>query len=489
MIKTRLLLFLALLFWYDLSGQYHAGISGSNYQALQNAVVNPSSLSNSKKSFDIQLIGGHLGFQNNYIFIPKADNRFGNKINLAANAFQLEFPGFFDEDYIFDDRITPSPKYGNLNLRISGPGFMYSWGNSKIALSFSSRLVISGKNIPYDVAKFAYERRHYPSLHQTRHDHNGSISLATASWMEIGITYSAIKDLNRNFQFAAGFGIRRLFGLHGIVMQSNNLSYTMINSDSLHVYRLKGSLGIALPIDYDNNRFLDPANAVQGKGFAVDAGITVIKTASNSRYKLTAPAGAYTDYEYRIGISLLDIGLIHYNGNSGMMHFDGVSGLWPGLDSLKTNSVNKLKEEIRSVFSESGNISETNAFNLWLPSALGLKFDYYIGRNLYVNALWIQNLSINDIQLAQPSVISITPRFESSFFEMALPLSLRHYHEVHLGLVLRAGILTIGTNRIGGFLGFNDFEGFDFFFSVSAGLCKLRYQRNYNRFGNCYPFF
>lgn len=489
MIKAWLLLFMAISYPCMICGQHFTGIPGSNYAGIQSISANPSSLSNSKKSFDVLLLGGNLAFHNNYIFIPKTDNRFSDKMNLARNALQLEFPGFYDDDYIFDDRDVQSPKFGYLNLRVSGPGFMRSWGNRTVAFTFSNRMVVSGSKVPFDVVKFAYERRHYPPLYELVHSHNGSFTIGSASWSEIGVTYSAMIDLGIEHSYAAGISIRRLFGLHAIVMHSNDLSYSFINSDSMQVHRFKGSLGIALPVDYDNNSFLDLSNAVQGKGFAIDAGITIIRSASNDRYKLVAPGSAFTHYDYRLGISLLDIGMIHYNGNSGMMNFNDVHGLWQGLDSLEINSVNAFKNEIRSTFAETGGLSETNAFDLILPTALSVQFDYNLGLNFFMNVAWTQNLKLGAVQLSQPSVVNITPRFETRFFEMAIPFSLFQYNELHMGLVLRAGFLTIGTTRLGGFFGFNDFEGVDFFFSVSAGLCKLRYQRNYDRYGNCYPFF
>jgi hypothetical protein len=470
--------------------QDRLGQSTGNYAGLNGVFLNPSSISNSKKYLDINIASGGFFFANNFIYVSKEDNYLDRKMNFARRAMKLEFPGFYDEDYFFSDSYDPEPKMGYSDLRLTGPSVMYSYNGHAFAIQFSNRFIVSGQGIPYDVAKFAYERRHFPALHETRFSHDRSFSAGSASWAELGLTFAKSFDYNRDLKITAGISIKRLWGFHAILMVSDQLDYTFRNSDTIDVHNFSGQMAIALPLSFENSEFMGVKQLVQGRGFGFDAGITIVKKHGNGRNHHGTIRHVYEPYQFRFGISLLDIGSLHYARNAKSLLFDNAGGRWAGLDSLNLRSINKLIEEMATAIGNgSGMMNEENSFNLWLPSTLSMQFDYHLGKDFYIQALLMQSLRFSKNQLVRPSQLSLIPRFEKHLFEVAFPLTLFRYQDPGIGISVKLGYITLGTDKLGAFFGLSDLNGVDFYFSLSAGLCKNNYQKAYDKYEKCHTFF
>jgi hypothetical protein len=65
-------------------------------------------------------------------------------------------------------------------------------------------------------------------------------------------------------------------------------------------------------------------------------------------------------------------------------------------------------------------------------------------------------------------VYSITPRYETKWFEASIPVSLIYYGNwrARLGLAVRAGYFIFGGDALGGLLGLRNMEGADFYAGV-----------------------
>lgn len=435
------------------------------------------------------LVGGVVSMDNNYIYIPQKDNYLGGKMHIARQAFKLDLPGYYDEDYVFTDRYDPSPKRGHVDIRLMGPGAMYSVKGHAFAVQFSSRLVVSANQVPFDVAKFTYERRHYPELHGNSFVHNKAFSLGSASWSELGLTYARAFDNTRNLKISTGLTVKHLWSYHGLSMHSSQLEYQFLNSDSLEVFHFSGAVGISMPVGFQNNSLPGFKDVIQGKGKSFDAGITIIKKQKNGSYSRHRPRHEYFPYDFRLGISLVDIGKIQYNRNASLLSFEKVKGSWTGLDSLGIESTDHFIHEVLSTFDADNDIDQKQVFDLWLPASLSIQFDYNIDNRFYIHSYWIQGFRFSKHQLTIPPLLNISPRYENRYFELALPLTLLHYREVRAGLAFRAGFFTIGTGRLGALFGFNEFEGFDLYFSIKGSLSKKHFQKKHNRYNYCHSFF
>ena len=115
---------------------------------------------------------------------------------------------------------------------------------------------------------------------------------------------------------------------------------------------------------------------------------------------------------------------------------------------------------------------QDNKFLLWLPSALSIQFDYHYNKDWYINGSVIYGFTFSGNSLYRPSEISITPRFERSWFEADIPVSLYDWYLPRIGLSLRYYYLTIGTDKLGWFFHINNLTGMDFYFTLKFFLNK-----------------
>lgn len=469
--------------------QDRLGMVNSNYAGLNGLNINPSSASNSFNYYEFQLLGGGIFFDNNYIYIPRKENRLKEKINLTRRAFILDFPGFYDDDYIFSDRHDPIPKNGFTDVKIIGPGIMYSANSNAFAVQLANRFLTLAGKVPHNISKLAYEHWHYPPYHGVRFLNENHFTIQSASWLELGLTYARLFEFSRELNISAGITAKRLWSYHGINISSNMLDYMFTNSDTLYVYQFDGKTSIALPFDLESNQFKGIRELFQGKGLAFDLGFTIVKKITNG-HKYHSSKHNYAPYYYRFGLSLLDIGMIRYNRNARSLKYINASGQWTSMDNSRFENINTtINNMVEALGSADNYIIESESFSMWLPSSLSMQFDYAPGNDFFVNIVWIQHFRFSTDQLSRPSLIGLAPRFENKLFEMAVPLALVRYHEPRIGLALRLGFLTVGTDRLGAFFGMNDFEGFDIYFSMKYGFCKKHYQNSFNRFEQCTAFF
>src|SRR6185503_20544595 len=76
--------------------QNYLGVRSSNYAGILGASLNPSSLTTSKLSWDVNLISGTIDFDNNFLYIPEDSMTFlgfGNIVD-KLKVFDFLNPSF-----------------------------------------------------------------------------------------------------------------------------------------------------------------------------------------------------------------------------------------------------------------------------------------------------------------------------------------------------------------------------------------------------------
>jgi hypothetical protein len=448
-----------------------------NYAGLNSLQVNPSALHNSKTYLDIQLLGIELFVQNNYLFMDKDDYRFRNFFNPG-----YEWPTH-QEEYGVEERIfyhypTTSHKNAFVKSRFDGPGAMLLWGRHAFALSTALRTVTSMTHIPDDLANFIYLGLNYPPQQNIRYTDHGPIRGSAMSWGEIGLSYSYLFHARGFDQWSAGISIKRLLGLGGFFVNAKQLEYVIPNDSTIDIKNMDATLGVALPLDYTTNEALT-SPLIKGGGFGADVGVTYTRLAHYHReqYVNSLCAQQYEDYIYRIGVALIDVGGIKFTNNATRMKIDNRSSYWSNVTSLNTSSIGQFLDTLSYQFyGDYTSAYDGNRLTLWLPSALSVQFDYHLQKHWYVNASLIQGFPLAKAAVTRPAELSVTPRYESGWFEASLPVSLYNWQQPRLGLALRIYGITIGTDKLGGFFHFSDFTGMDFYmslkFSFNKGSCR-----------------
>jgi hypothetical protein len=119
--------------------------------------------------------------------------------------------------------------------------------------------------------------------------------------------------------------------------------------------------GYSLPMDYGTNDFV-PGPYFKGKGLGMDVGITYTQLKSGIQDEIARRncENPYLDYEWRIGISLLDTGSIDFKNSAEFNKGRGINVFWiRWIQSMQTTSISLFRMQVQFYL-------ETRML-LWLP--------------------------------------------------------------------------------------------------------------------------
>ena len=466
----------------SVSGQEMLGTVLGNYSGVNGIQLNPGSMLNSRTYLDINFLSADFFVDNNYLYLDKREYRF-------TRFFQstLEFP-IHDGLYGTGDRqFYQNDGKGNKNayqqFRVNGPGAMLIVGRHAFGLTTGFRSVLSLDRVPYDIANFAYMGLTFTPQQNINFSNNQSSRGAEMTWAEIGLSY-AYSLYQRNFdKVTIGLSVRRLFGYAGLYTKMNSTDYIVPNDTTLHVNNLNAEFGYCLPVAYDKNEFWNE-KLFKGGGFGFDLGVTYTRylRPHYGEYFDQLCAQPYEDYVYRLGVAFIDIGAIRFKDHAVKMAIQDKGSDWENLSDIQFRNIQQFSDTISwKFYGDKTSAYKGNNFYIWLPGALSIQFDYHYYKNWYVNGSFIYGFNLAPGSLSRPAQLSITPRYETSWFEANLPVSFYDWYLVRMGLSLRFYYLTIGTEKLGQFFNFRNFSGLDFYFTfhffLEKGNCKKQKQK------------
>lgn len=446
------------------------GLVNSNYAGILGNTINPTSILNSKLFLDIVPFGLHVNLDNNYIYLAKEDYKFSRFFTPGA-----EFPVHGEDDRAFYDNFNEELKNVYSEVKVIGPSMMFAHNDQAFGFSTAFRNIASGRNIPYEIAKFGVEGLNYTPLQRINFNNNQSFRTADIAFTEIAATYSRVLYKRNRDHWSAGITLKGLLGNAGVYGSVDNIDYMVPNGDTLIVYNINGEMGLSLPVDYYNNDVLVPDKLFYGSGLGVDLGVTYqlkVRGHTNKGYSMPCEY-PYEPYYYRIGFSLIDIGRIKFKSNTRSMDLIDQDAYWFDISRNSFTNIDKLLRTASYEFSgDSTALIKENAFSIWLPAAMSIQADFRVNKAIYINATMVQPLILSKAQPVRPAQLSITPRWESDYLEFALPFILYDYKYPRLGASLRIRNLVIGTDKLAGFFGYTDFYGLDFYVMLRFGFLK-----------------
>ncbi len=453
-------------------GQETLGIVNGNYSGSRGIKINPSSIANSKLRADYGLFTLHSFAENNYFYLPANEAGFFKIINGS-----YRFP-FFAKPYGEGERNVPTyymdrrDKNIYSSNSIDGPSVMFGLNDNMFALHSSFRVVSSTHDVPYDVANFSYYTMDFYPQHNIYYERQ-DFGMASMAWWEIGLSYATV--LARPFRtlWSAGITLNWLGGYSGAYVTGNEADYIAYNDSILNVDYLDGELGYSMPMNYENDEFDFFGKMVRGSGLGVDLGVTFQYRDKPymRKYKGMYYRKKFEDYLYKIGVSILDIGYINFRNNAERHSYDAVSNPHINVDYLDyTNFAEEIRSTSYLLYGDSSASYRDNRFKIYLPTALSLQFDYNPSGPWYLNATIVMPLLLYRPMIKRPTLLALTPRYETEWLEVSLPIVLYDYLYPRLGISVRVFGLTLGTDNLGGFLGYRDFTGYDFYISYKINL-------------------
>ena len=118
-------------------------------------------------------------------------------------------------------------------------------------------------------------------------------------------------------------------------------------------------------------------------------------------------------------------------------------------------------------------VEVSNSFLMLPPTAIHLQGDYNFENKLFLSAQYSYGFfRTRNLGIRHPDIITFVPRFEDKWFEFALPISMFNYEEIRLGAMVRLAYLTIGTDKLGTFLGVSNVTGADIYVALAYKFFK-----------------
>ena len=466
----NLLLLIIFLFLWNISGfsQQMTGLGFDNYNGAAGATLNPAFLSNSKVYLDAHLITFDVFGENNMGYLNKDSTSFWDLVRMVTR------PSYDGPDVDAELYENKDKKNFLASSRIQGPSFMLQDGRQAFAVGLTIRSVSSGVNLPYEI--ILSKGKLSDSTLINNHFDDKNFSAASLNWAELNFSYAYDFIDRGNTKLSAGATFKILFGIGGAYAATTQVKYYVPDKTTLDVKNFDSEIAYALPIDYNDyeNTVLDPV--FKGHGIGMDIGIlyTQLKTFTDPGEKRLC-AKPYADYIYKIGISLMDIGGIRFRHHAEVHTFDNMQTVWEHFDTVSTPNVRTTMQSISTAFYNDPNASLSDtSFYMSLPTTLSIQYDYHFNGPYYLAAYWQQPLRFRLKTVRQSPVLAIIPRYETRIFGASLPVTLYNYEKMRIGASLRFYSVTVGTEKLGTFLGVGDLTGMDFYFSIRFNLNKGR---------------
>ena len=151
-------------------------------------------------------------------------------------------------------------------------------------------------------------------------------------------------------------------------------------------------------------------------------------------------------YDFKLGISLLDLGNITYNG-------DAVSNTTYNLDASFNLDILRAMSlpEVRTTFLDSAVVANrTNTATINLPTTLNINYDQRLYNNWFFSANYVQNIVKNDFGAVYvPSNLQVQFRKENNKCVFAIPMKFIPKTRTYtLGGLVQVGPFFLGTDNL-----------------------------------------
>lgn len=481
-LSKSFVLIMLLLGFKPLYAQEMLGIINSSYAGITGSVINPAVTVTSPFYLDINIVAGDFFAENNYIYLAKEEYRFSRFFSKNP-----DFPTHGTENtMIAYDYYNTKDKKAFAGNRFLGPSFAVTVGRHSFGIVTGARTVMSTKNVPYEIAKFAFERVEYPLQYNINYVDNQKIHNAEMSWAEVGFNYSYVfKQKSRDY-WAAGITVKDLLGYAGGYTYIDNADYLVSHQDTLIVNNINAEAGYSLPLNYQTNEVINNP-LFRGKGLGVDLGVIYQKKKQEVQDEKVDKLCSqnYTPYQYKIGISLLDIGRIRFTQNAEKLVFANATAQLNNISGSNYTTVRDYTNLIGELFyGDTTTLIQGNEINIALPTAFSVQADVNYYKNWFINGTFVFPMQFSKSGLRRPALLAVTPRYETALFEASLPLTLYDWTKPRIGLSARFMGFFIGTEKLSGYFHFTDFTGLDFYFGLKLylrkGFCHTKLKKTDN---------
>jgi hypothetical protein len=367
-----------------------------------------------------------------------------------------------------------APHRANFDVLAHTPSITMSTDKFGIGIYSAARSVLSLTGLPNHLANHIRNGFSFPDQ-LTKEFTTTNLRLGSISWLEYGLNASSVISQDGRSVMTIGVSLKLLNGITGVGMNINKWNYQVENDSILNSIEFIGKYGVH---DFENSSNL----LGNGRGLGADLGFNYKSMKSSvSRYSPRFRKGCkIIDYDYKFGISVLDIGSIKFNNGLTRTFEVSDSVIWENYNDTNLQSLSGLNDLVSNelLMSQEANVRDAIGLKMLLPTAVSAQFDYNVGYGFYANATLVHGLSRKKkLGVERTSIFAITPRFESKSFDISLPIVIRSYESVRLGVAFRLYYITLGSDNIFSLLGRENREtyGTDFYFNLKYTMFRPWY--------------
>jgi hypothetical protein len=421
------------------SQNYHA-VNGSSYAGSLGVGNNPASIVNTPFAWDVDVFSVQAKPATNAVAVYKY-----SLLSSPANS-----------EYLFS---------GGNYKRFAQADFNINLFNTRIAIN--RRAAIAGgvnirsytniKTSPYNFIDTLKSARAFFLMN--RDNANYSFDLTSSSWIEIFGTYAQtiLDDPNRRLN--AGVTVRVSRGLSGAhaSLTSGKVERTIQNGQEVFV--LKDALArYGYSSNYDGWQ--------KSKGSGQNVRDFVINSEGGASFDigveyLVKPyviedfndnEDRYYDYDWKIGISLLDIGLNQYkygtNSRSTRGFRDDITDIDLDEKFVGIGDFRDFNDSLATIVNSISRLS--GKFSIVNPARLVLNVDRYLFDAFYINAdvsVNLSSLAKKRLYVRDQNLVALTPRWETRRWGFYLPVLYNTEQQLRIGGAVKAGPLLIGIHN------------------------------------------
>ncbi len=432
--------------------------------------LNPSTLAFDRPFWSFQLAGGGVGFQNN-AFSMKGLNFAG--LLLGTNQFiqsdneraRLRNNGILEADAFIQAHID-QPGRLQQSAFVMPLAATFQWGKHGFGLSTQVRQQLYANNLGARMVRHIWEGFLYEPLIDSLSS-SRNLDFQFDAWTEIGATYSYRFYQSWTKSMSFGITAKVLNGLQTLQLALDEFDYSVNFPDSVRASKVVGRYARSLGQDDG------------GVGFAVDLGYTYVKidtytsrrpkkrrSTRSFNFRRIGPARKESpDYLWKLGVSVLDLGLIRYNSTQYAINSQGTYNTTTKFFDL---SQRNYDAGLMDPLLAGGPAIVANGFSVGAPTALSVQFDGKIYEQFYFYAGWVQRLPIfGEYSMRRTNYLTAAARFELAKMELNIPMTLMEYEWLNIGLSARFGPVMLGTDGFGSLFGLHRSSGADFYFGIN----------------------
>lgn len=422
------------------SGQNYYAVQGSSYAGSLGVANNPASIVNTPFPWDITVVG----FQ----------------VKGITNAFTVHNYSLLSPPskaaYEFNRGTYGRYAHANANVNLLNARIAIN-RQSAFAIGMNIRSYTRAKTGPYNFIDTLSGLDDFFKLNNNSALLHGDV--LSSSWLELFGTYSRTIFDNYRGRLNAGVTLKLSRGLSGAHGGLGNIRIDpKFDGESVSVL-VSGDANYGYSSNFDvwksskstMQNIKDFITTAQG-GISVDVGVEYLIKPSG--FVFFGEDEDYFGYDWKIGLSLLDLGFNQYKYSHNSRVVSGIRDNMTGeLVNQKLGnpgSIAAFNDSLAGVVRNMRRLS--GKFNVINPARMVLNVDRFLFDAFYVNG----DLSINLSPLAgdqrfyakETNFLTVTPRWETRLLGFYLPMQYNTEKKFWVGAAAKAGPLLFGLHNL-----------------------------------------